>query len=966
MQLTAPYVALLFLLLLPIVWAIGFPRHAYRRWRDISSLFLRTLIIVLLILALAGLQTVQAVDRLAVVFLVDASDSMGGGSEDLQLEFIREAIQAKQPDDEWAALLFGDNAVPETDFSRAREIDGFTSIPLTSGSDIANAIQTGLSMFPPDASRRMVLLSDGQATQGDAIARAQRAAVAGVEISYAPFFREAEPDVRITALDAPGRVSENQSFDISVGIHAEQAGPAELLVFSGGELIHEESLNLQAGDTRFSLTQTSENSGFLDFSAQIVVPAENDNFTQNNQLGAFSQVVGPARVLLIRSEPSEAEHLLPALEQAGIIVDTAAPRDLPVNMGRLAHYKGVILANVPATDMSGAQMSLLDQFVSDIGGGLVVVGGPQSYAPGGYYQTPLERALPLEMQIKDQQRLPQLTIAYLIDRSGSMGQIGRSGVPNLELAKRAIVLSLGLLQPSDRVAIGTFDTGGAWVAPFQQVNDAQALIAMTNTIRSGGGTDILAGLRLVQRDIVEEPSQIKHLILLTDGGASPTGLVELTELLRERFDVTLSAIAIGRNPGAMLQPMAEAGGGNFYTVENVEQIPLIFAQETVLASRSYIVEESFRPRVTGSSAIIDGIGETPPLRGYVATTPKIAAQRILSGPEPYSDPILASWQYGLGRVVAWTSDASARWANEWAPWEDFSRFWGQVVAWSINAGASQNLETRISLENEKARIVVDARDDAGQFLDGLQLSGALLNPVGASVRIPLQQTAPGRYEASFSPQNEGAYFLTVSGEAQLEAGATSLTDLNGWVMSYSPEYVSRPHDERGLAEIAEITGGRNLADEPAAAFAHDLGERQAASDLWERLVLLALLALPLDIAVRRLIITRGDLQRLRAFLTGRGLDQSRSQQMQALFSARGRGRAATQYGDRPYLRPRPPRPDRPPPGSPVAPAIPKSTAGRDALEPEFKLEDTVVVNLGDQLLRRRHRRDDEGEEETVD
>ena len=392
-----------------------------------------------------------------------------------------------------------------------------------------------------------------------------------------------------------------------------------------------------------------------------------------------------------------------------LLVEVADPAGLPVNMAGLAGYKSVILANVPATALSNAQMNLLDQYVSDIGGGLVMIGGPESYAPGGYYQTPLERTLPVEMQIKDQRRLPQLTIAYLIDRSGSMGQISRSGVPNLELAKRAIVLSLGLLQPTDRVAIGTFDTGGAWVVPFQQVNDAQALIAMTNTIRSGGGTDILAGLRLVERDIIQEPSQLKHLILLTDGGASPTGLVELTGLLQEQFNVSLSAIAIGRNPGGVLERMAEAGAGNYYEVDNVGQVPLIFAQETVLASRSYIVEEPINARQTGSSAIMDGIGNLPPLRGYVATTPKVAAQRILSGPEPHSDPIMASWQYGLGRVVAWTSDASARWANEWVVWDDFSRFWGQVVNWSINAGSNKNLETRIRMEDDRARILVDAR-----------------------------------------------------------------------------------------------------------------------------------------------------------------------------------------------------------------------------------------------------------------
>ena len=912
MQLTAPHVALLLLIVLPIIWIIGFPRHAYRRRRDIVSLILRTIIVVLLVLALAGLQNLGALDKLAVVFLVDVSDSMGSGNKDLQLAYIREAIAAKTPDDEWAVVLYGDNAVPETDFSMVAEIERFTAIPLTTGTDTANGIQTALSMFPPDASRRIVILSDGQATTGDASARAQRAAVSGVEISYVPFFREAAPDVRITALDAPGRVAEDQSFDVSVSIHAEAATPATMLIFSGGSLIHEQTLNLQAGDTRYSLTQTSENSGFLDFSAQIVVPGEYDNFNQNNQLGAFSQVVGPARVLLVSIDPSETQFLLPALRQAGILVDVAEPADVPVHMAGLADYKSVILANVPATELSGAQMSLLDQYVSDIGGGLVMVGGPESYAPGGYYQTPLERTLPVDMQIKDQQRLPQLTIAYLIDRSGSMGQIGRSGVPNLELAKRAIVLSLRLLQATDRVAIGTFDTGGAWVVPFQPVNDAQALVAMTNTIRSGGGTDILAGLRLVERDIINEPSQVKHLILLTDGGSSSTGLVELTEALYDEFDVTLSAIAIGRNPAIFLNTMAEAGQGNYYHVENVDQIPLIFAQETVLASRSYIVEESFTPRITGNSAIIDGISTAPPLRGYIATTPKTAAQRILSGPEPYADPILASWQYGLGRVVAWTSDASARWANEWVEWEDFSRFWGQTVAWSINAGANNNLETRITLEDERARIVVDARDDDGQFLNGLSLSSAVLNPAGDSLRLPLQQTAPGRYESTFLPQNEGAYFLTISGEAQLAEGQSALTDLNGWVMSYSPEYIPRQHDERGLAEIAAITGGQNLADRPADVFAHNLGERQAATDIWESLIFLALLLLPLDIAVRRLIITRSDLARLRAYLAGDGAGATRTERMQALFTARRRSRETTGYGEGINYRPEPPPDDAAP------------------------------------------------------
>ena len=902
MQLATPLAGLLLFIVLPFCWYIGFPRHAFRRRRDVISLVLRTIIIVLLALALAGLQSVQAVDRLAVVFLVDASDSMGAATQDLQLDYIRAALADKAPEDEWALVLFGEDAVPENDFSIVQEVEDFGAIPVRTHTDIANAVQTALSMFPPDASRRIVILSDGQATRGDAIARAQRAAASSVEISYVSFFREAAPDVRITALDAPGRVAENQSFDISVSIHAEAPTAATLLIFSGGSLIHEEALDLQRGDSRYTLTQTSQFSGFLDFLAQIIVPNENDNFSQNNQLAAFSQVVGPARILLVSADESETRFLLPALRQAGILIDVAAPAKLPVTMAGLANYKSVILANIPATELSKAQMTLLDQFVSDIGGGLVVVGGPQSFAPGGYFGTPLERTLPVEMRIKDQQRLPQLTIAYLIDRSGSMGQIGRSGVPNLELAKRAIALSVELLQPTDRAAIGTFDTGGAWIVPFQQVNDSQALIAMTNTLRSGGGTDILAGLRLVERDIIQEPSAVKHLILLTDGGANPTGLVELTELLHDAFDVTLSAIAIGRNPASFLERMAEAGGGNYHQVANAEQIPLIFAQETVLASRSYIVEEPFTPRLTGSSAIMDGIEVLPPLRGYVATTPKTAAQRILSGPEPFSDPILASWQYGLGRVVAWTSDASARWANEWVAWDDFSRFWGQAVTWSINAGANSNLETRVMMENEQARIVVDARDSQGEFLNGLLLNSAVLHPGGDSRRIPLQQTAPGRYEATFQPQSEGAYFLSIHGSAELDNEETPLTDLNGWVMSYSPEYSPRQQDDALLAEMAQITGGGNLDGRPTDVFLHDLDEQQAMSPVWESLVWLALILLPFDIAVRRLIVTRSDLQRLRAWLAGQPTEEeSRSQSLEALHNVRQRSRESTGYGESGFI-----------------------------------------------------------------
>ena len=889
--------ALILLVTLPIVWYIGFPRHKFRRNRDISSLFLRTVILILLVFSLAGLEIVQAVDKLAVVFLVDVSDSIGVEVQEKEFDYIQQALEEKPADDEAAIILFGSNPLVERSFNTIRELDTFQSTPVTTNTDIASAIQMGLSMFPADASRRIVILSDGQATQGNAEAKAQLAAATGVEISYVTFFRDPVPDVRITNLEAPARVAEGQEFDVAVTIESEVDTDATLRIFSESALVYEDRVDLQEGSNNFTLSQRSDIRGFLDFSAQIVVPDANDNFRQNNQFSAFSQVLGPPRILLIAEEPSDITHLLPALENSGVEVDVIRPSNLSLSLTILAAYKSVIIVNVPATLIPDEQMELIDSYIKNLGGGLVFVGGPESYGPGGYFQTPLEKVLPVETQIRDQQRLPQLTIAYLIDRSGSMAATGSSGIPNIELAKEAIIRSIEFLQPTDRAGVASFDTGGSWIAPIQDILDRRQLQRQVATLRSGGGTDILAGMNLVSFDIVEEESERKHIILLTDGGASQSGLLELADRLYNDDGVTISVIAIGQNAASFLEPLANRANGNFHKVASVEQIPTILTLETVLATRSYIVEETTPPIQTAFSPILNGINAVPNLQGYIATTKKDAAQVILRSPEPFEDPILASWQYGLGRVVAFTSDATSRWANSWVTWENFPRFWGQTVTWTITEGASNNLETRIEMEGENARVVVDARNNEGAFLNGLNLQASLISPDGEGNVVNLRQIAPGQYEAVFNPDDEGAYFLAINGSGTTVTDDGQSIDLafnevSGWVMTYSPEYNATVTDDSLLATIAEITGGRSLAEEPNTVFEHNLDERTASSPIRPWLLIAALILLPFDIAVRRLIITRSDLQRARnAILRPREVVIERSETMSSLIGVRDRVRS---------------------------------------------------------------------------
>jgi uncharacterized membrane protein len=969
MTLSQP-LALLLLLALPLVIYLGFPRVAYRRRRDTLSLIIRCVILILLTLALAGLQRREASDTLAVVFLVDVSDSISPETRNAQIEYINEALAQAGPDDLAGVIVFGANAMPERPVSAIRALGAIQSAPLSTHTNLSAAIQQGLALFPREAARRMVVLSDGLITLGNTDAAVQRAAVEGVEISYVAFASERGPEVQVTDLRVPARITANQPFDLGITIDAQEAVNARVTILSGDSVIQQQMVDLRAGVNNYTLTLPGASAGFRDFRVQVDQTGDQDTFYQNNQLAAFSQVVGPPRVLLVSQDDAEISYLLPALEQIGVTIEQIAPEEMPISLAPLIQYDSVILANVPATRLTNRSMVALESYVRDLGGGLVAIGGPEAYGPGGYFQTPLESVLPVEMRIHDQERMPQLTLVYLIDQSGSMAMTGPSGVQNIELAKEAVIRSIDFLTPNDRAGIASFDSSAYWVAPMQTVHNREVMQNMAASLHASGGTDILAGLNLIAETIINEPSEYKHIILLTDGGVAPTGLIETSRALYEDHGVTTSVIAIGTHPVNFLEIMARVGNGNYHEAHSISNIPTIFAQETVLATRSYIMEQTFVPTVTRTNSIIDGITSAPPLLGYIGTTPKQTAQVILNGPEPFQDPILAAWQYGLGRSVAFTSDATGRWAQNWVTWGDFTRFWSQAISWTITEGTSNNLEMRVMMDNEQARLIVDARNDDGSFLNDLDLQAALVDPSMAADNITLRQTAPGRYEVTFTPSEEGAYFLGVNGSNA--TNSQSLTQTGGWVMSYSPEYdiTANTLDRALLQDIATSTNGSDLSENLSGVFAHNISAQNAFLPLAPWLLLLAALLLPVDIAVRRLIITQSDWQRLKAALPQRNTaptmpsaeerarvsslmsakqrgrqrteDQAAESSISSLKAAQARRESATPQAEKPPL-------SRP---NPQASTTPKPVVPLHKPEPEDG-------NIAGQLLKRRRPRNDD-------
>jgi Mg-chelatase subunit ChlD len=866
--LSHPWYLLCLLALGPIVWLWWRGRTPPWRWGEGIGLALRVSIVVLLVLGLAGLQRVQASDDLAVVFALDASDSIDPQAREQALSFIRAALAEMGPDDRAALVLFGADVLVEQPMSQARELGELLSIPATSHTDAGKAVRLGLALLPATAQRRLVLLSDGRVNVPGVDVAVQLAVASGVRLSTVPLTARSGDETWVDRVTVPRVLYEGETFSVGVLVQSTVSQPALVRLYAGDALAAEQAVSLHVGRNALVFELAAGEVGFSSFTAQVV--PRDDTFTQNNVLGTFAVVKGAPRVLVVARAPYDDEDsglmvddaalLVPALERAGLSVERRTPHTMPADLASLGAYASVVLVNVPAPALAPRQMDLLQVTVRDLGRGLVCVGGPESYGVGGYYRTALEEVLPVEMAIRDRTRLPPLALVFAIDRSGSMdAAAAQGGVRKLELAKEAVLRSLELLNPGDQVGVVAFESTAQWVWPMSELDDVDAVQRQVATLRAGGGTDIYAGLSAAVGALEGSEAKLKHVILLTDGGASQEGLDALVARLRDA-DGTLSTVGVGQDAAPFLRYLAVDGGGRYHLTDNPGTIPQIFVQETTLAQRAYLVEETFYPTLAGRSEIVSGIEAVPVLHGYVATSAKAAATMVLAS--HWDDPVLAQWRYGLGRAVAWTSDAQGRWARAWVRWEQFPRFWAQTVRWTILDQDVSGLESAVIERDGWAQVVVDVAEQTGGYANDAEVTAHVLAPSLARETLALQQSGPGRYEGRFLPGEEGVYLVRIVAQPQGAPDDPPLTEVTGYVQAYSPEYRAFGTDEGALSRLAEAGGGVLLSD-PAAVFARDAGADVARTytDLWPWLLAAAIGLLPFDVAVRRVVLSAADLRR---------------------------------------------------------------------------------------------------------
>jgi uncharacterized membrane protein len=547
------------------------------------------------------------------------------------------------------------------------------------------------------------------------------------------------------------------------------------------------------------------------------------------------------------------------LRVSGLKVDVANVGSGSLDRQALREYASVVLANVTAIAMPPSQMRTIQSYVRDFGGGLVVIGGDSSYGPGGYARTPLEDMLPVRMDLRGKSVSASVALMLVVDVSGSMGG-GPGGASKMDLAKEAAIAAVELMGEYDQVGVLAFDDQNHWMIHPTFASDLDPIEQAISQLQPGGGTEIYPALKEAFEAVAPIEAKVKHVVLLTDG-QSPRGPYE--QLMQQMRDanVTLSTIGIGTDAdGPLLQELAGLGNGRYYDGNDPFDLPRLLVKETQQVQRAAIVEQDFTPTAVAPSSATEGIDfrRAPPLRGYVATTSKPQASVLLASPQ--LDPILSEWQYGLGRVLAWTSDARNRWSARWVEWPEFTRFWTQVVNRSVRSPEDPNRQIGITIEGDQARITLDAQtgSDAAErrYLNYLPTMLNLVDPRGFAQQVAMPQVAPGRYQATVPVEDDGLYALNVS---QTNADTSIANQAGGFVVPYSPEYRVLGANQGLLERIAKRTGGRLITD-PQQAFVHDLPSVAAPRSLWPFLLVIAALLFVLDVGVRRVRITSPELR----------------------------------------------------------------------------------------------------------
>lgn len=902
-----------------------------RRWLAVG---LRTLVVLLLVLALAEPKVQRPSENMTVIFVVDRSASVPRDLEQEQTgnlidrrwkrmqDLIEGSVSARygvNRGDQFGVMMFGKRpklAFPPTPVLGLKgKVDESGVILDENYTDIGAALKLAMASFPEGSAKRVVLVSDGNQNLGNAEQQAELAKKNGVvidAIALAPNSRN-ESDVLVQAVEAPPVAATGARLPIRVYVrnaspNREVRGTLELVRVGGqaaddpdekptdieiddgpdvrkvdaeGNRLVPAVVTLKPGLNVFKFRDREQARADTSYTYRAkFVPAggqASGDRIANNTADAAVVARGTRRVLFLTQERDEekAKHkfLQDLLRKAKIEFIAKAAAALPkgkTDLGvYLSNFDCVILANVPYDDFTDVQAEVLRTQVYDQGCGLIMLGGPDSFGPGGYQQTPIEAALPVDCEIKAKKAMGKGGLILIMHAC----EMAEGNKWEKEMAK----LAIQRLNGADMIGILDYGFLGGqvnWSIPFQTIgDDKQRLYAMIDKMSPGDMPDFDPFLQAAA-DTLADPKHnlsVKHCIVISDGDPNFSNQGALKKMTDNGITCTTIGVAThGVNEDAKMKLIAnstkDANGnpGNFHKPQSGKDLPAIYIKETRKISQSFIFDREFVPDIVLNGPPTEGLPRPlSRLHGFVRTTNKqsptqsmwIEGPRDAQAPEQVF-PILATWRYGLGKSVAFTSDAredAKGWGRDWARDGLAQKYWENVVNWAMREAESGELAVTTRYVDGKVRVTVTAENQAKDRngrplpLRGLSLRGGVSTPnkPGPGEKTPTVTFKPnksGFYEAEFDATEAGAYFLNVQAEAEeLDANGNQimvpLKDKNGnqvtgpdgnpvmvakkrvfgaragVTVPYSPEFIDLESNTALMKKLAEMTGGEYF-DEP--------------------------------------------------------------------------------------------------------------------------------------------------------
>lgn len=779
---------------------------------NLSSLLLRLLSVSLLIIALAEPVSKEQRQEQHSLVIADVSKSITNAA----LESYSSAI-VKTPGllrDGSELRAFAANVNHDTlALSKSTTRDDIVDFLSASRSRLnteATNIETGiLESLTASSGRAVLMLSDGQENQGNALQGARIAGRRDTEISpmALPADVFAKKEMRITRLDAPLVLEQEKSADINVSLfsnHDEQHSASFSLLLDDKPLNRMNVVLTSDSEKLLSLPSGKLKGGLHKLTAKL--EDENGESTERHQ---WITVKEPDKILILSGEANDNRVVMQLFSQLGYTLEVITGTELQSFQANLEKYPYVVLNNASSRQLPAG---MLDKFKSYVAGGgnLLLTGGERAFGLGGYKGTQLEDIAPVTF-LPPQTAKKRLNnaVVLVLDKSRSMLHQRQ-----IDSAKRAALESIDALKDDDMISVIGFDTAPFVVIKLDTIANIRPIAERRlRNLTAAGGTNLLPALQQARNFLQAADAGRKHIIVLSDGKVPNAGRVYLDEVeILRRSGITLSAVALGVEADVpFMKIISENGRGAFYHTLEPTMLPRIFLQDIKVSTGEKTLNESgsikvFRGADFGKSTKVSAY---PDLLGFVETQPKQGALLELAvDSKGKAFPLLASWKYKSGNVVVFTSDIKARWSQRWVKWKQFGQFWYEIMKSmkSVSSSNSGNFDfdfnSKVSGKSLFLEVIV-YDDSLRGGSSSASFNAVIDGPAERKKNLRFEQKTPGVFQATLEDIIPGDYRLKAT------YNSAKLPELG---VSVSPEQLGettgRGINQALLAEIARLSGGR--------------------------------------------------------------------------------------------------------------------------------------------------------------